>query len=150
MWMEDNLHLSDTMVIRLLFLKSALLGPSFRLSPTRCILDALDRAPAKYRALTSTPLKDEFDVFDLVMKFLMKRVHCPTNVKHVLHLGTFVGGIFPGIRYKIQADVMGVACEKSFRNYELTSMLRRAFVDPTINTWMGVNTVPGGDAGVTI
>lgn len=146
-WMAKHLHVSDTMAIRLLFLQRALFPHTARLKAS----DDFPSCMTKYRKVTRNPLSDVNCVYELVMNFLIKRVPCPMNDLHILHLGRMIdrAHLYCSIRSTIRADVYGAATMYAIRNTR-QRVLWRAFVDPEIENWMGVDTLPGSDPHVTI
>lgn len=148
--MRDNLTVSDTMVIQLLFLQRALLPDTMRLKNNMWVWPS---SKTRIRQLISNPLTDVNNVYDLVMNFLVKRRNpSAINDLHVLHLGSMVnhGHLYCSIRRKVLADVYDDACAVHTISFALQRVLWLAFVDPNINNWMGVDMVPGNNANVTI
>ena len=146
-WMAEHLHVSDTMVIRLLFLQRALFPDTARLKHS----DDFPSCKTKYRKVTRTPLSDANCVYELVMNFLIKRVPCPMNDVHILHLGAMIdrAHVCCSIGSTIRADVYGTVSTKHLGE-AVERILWRAFADPKIENWMGVDTCPGSDVRVTI
>ena len=159
--MEDHLHVSDTMAIRLLLLQRALFPDTARLKNS----GDFPSCKTKYREVVKTPLSNVNCVYNLVMNFLIKREFSrstfftiPTshesNELHVLQLGRMVDSAHPlcSIRSTIRADVYGTASPKQL-NLPETILWRafwRAFTEPKIENWMGVYPIPGSDPHVTI
>ena len=174
-WMGDHLHVSDTMAIRLLLLQRALFPDTARLKNSGC--SGGDFPKIKYREVVKTPLSNANCVYNLVINFLIKREFSrsitissndghESNELHVLQLGRMIDSAHPYpldcIRSTIRADVYGTAAGAGGGGAAggggkhlpeeriLWRAFWRAFTEPKIENWMGVDTIPGSDPHVTI
>lgn len=161
-WMGDHLHVSDTMAIRLLLLQRALFPDTARLKNS----GDFPSCKTKYREVVKTPLSNANCVYNLVMNFLIKREFSrsitisrthESNELHVLQLGRMIDSAYPlcSIRSTIRADVYGTASPKQLNQLGLPERILwrafwKAFTEPKIENWMGVDTIPGSDPHVTI
>lgn len=140
----DYMQGSEELNISALFLKCALF-PFYKL--TNSPMEVTNRT---LKSLLSSPLKHDWQVRQLVTRFLIKRSCPPFKIIHALGSLVTSKHFHCSLRFNVLADEHGVSCTRTFENHDLTVALWTAYIDPTTTEWMGVDTTPGRDERVTM